>query len=87
MAGEFPRFGFAIWESGCWLRVFGALIIVKGPAMKPLFSERCGVRRPLLRAFGWRLFVSEKKYEPFAGADAPVIRTILGSAAKELRHD
>lgn len=40
-----------------WFRVFGrGLNFLRTRENPPLFSERAGLRKPFLRAFGWRVF-------------------------------
>ncbi len=40
-----------------WVRIHGYGLNLLGPSVAPLFSERTGLRRPLVRFKGWRLFV------------------------------
>jgi hypothetical protein len=43
---------------GFWLRLFGrSLSFVRIADHPPLFSERQGIRKPILRAFGWRVLL------------------------------
>ncbi len=38
-------------------RIFGLVIQIKTPTDRPLFSERYGHKRPILKIFGYRVFV------------------------------
>lgn len=40
-----------------WVRVLGRGLSLRAPWNRPLFSERNGLRKPILSKFGWRLFV------------------------------
>lgn len=46
----FWRYGVRVW-------CFGLTVGLLGPKDPPLFSERQGIRRPILRVGPWRVFV------------------------------
>ena len=56
--GDWPLFCLVWdWQAGVvWLRIFGYGLSIKAPWWPPLFSERNGFKRPLLKIGGWRLF-------------------------------
>jgi hypothetical protein len=40
-----------------WFRIFGIGLVLKSPRNKPLFSERYGYRKPIIRIAGWRVLL------------------------------
>lgn len=44
-----------------WFRIMGFGLMLKGPRAEPLFSERYGYMRAVIRARGWRLFVLKRR--------------------------
>jgi hypothetical protein len=57
MTSQIPMFGLWTSRHCVSMRVFRLGLQIKGPASPPLFSERHGMRRTLLRIFGWRLML------------------------------
>lgn len=43
-----------------WVRIGSYLITLKTPTSKPLFSERSGNKKPILKGLGYRLFVEKE---------------------------
>ena len=63
MSSPFP-YVFCSYRRGqyLWFRLANRLLVtVKGPQVEPVFSERHGYRRPILRWRGWRLFIKRDR--------------------------
>ena len=48
---------FIAWRYGCRLWIGNRSIGILGPRDTPLFSERQGIRRPIVKVGPWRLYV------------------------------